>query len=146
MSRYALAVLVCLAGPADAEPVHQLVIPGVSYHFSQRAEGWNAVHPGIGYRYAFDVDSALGATYTTKNSLNRPSLYVMADYTPFHYGPLALGGFVGVATGYVPPVRFIAGLLLQMRGAPVTHELRYGPKVHDPKGSAVLTYVAVVNF
>lgn len=138
MIKFMLCALCAFASTAQAEV--ELVVPTVSHHFSSQRT-YNEVHPGIGLKYNLNKDSAVVLVYTQKNSIGRPSTYLMFDYAPLQLGPLALGGFVGGATGYIQSPRVIAGLLLRFTHERVTFDVRYGPKAPtDLHGAAVVTF------
>ena len=70
---------------------------GVSSHASSNVR--NEVNSGLGIEYRFDSEWALGLG-RYKNSFNRESNYLLANWTPLDYRGLRFGLTGGLVTGY----------------------------------------------
>ena len=95
--------------PCDRTPDHwgcsALQLHGLSRHASGQ---WNERNWGAGVRYQPTRDWGVQAGFY-KNSMSRQSKYILAQWTPLHYGGLSAGVFGGLVTGYKTPVA--AGLI-----------------------------------
>lgn len=100
-----------------------LQLHGASYHFD-RSRKWNERNVGIGLRYQINPDWAVQAG-TYDNSFNRRTNYLAATWTPLHAGPVALGVFGGLVSGYKMPVA--AGLAAHIQGDRLSFTLRGVP-------------------
>lgn len=76
-----------------------------SFHPSQRAgAAWNESNDGFGLRYAFnDTYAAQLGHYRNEHTLpgfNLFTNYLYGDYTPLQHGPVRLGVFAGLVSGF----------------------------------------------
>ena len=134
-----LLAAVTAAGIALAQPAdQQLVLHGLSYHLHDRPNGkaWNQLNAGVGLRQDWRAGlSTQAGVY--RNSLGRSSLYGLVDYTPLALGPLRMGGFAGLVTGYSPELRGMGGALARLQGERASLTLRAMPKVPGNKSASV---------
>lgn len=141
-----IVLLACAAisSAAAAQESTHFIVHGVSHHFHARPGGgqWQEVNQGIGIRYAFDQDFALQGDIA-RNSLDRMGVYAIADYTPLHLGPLRLGVFGGVATGYIYSVTPVGGIVLRLEAGPLTPTLRLVPKMAANKSAVLILEVGI---
>jgi hypothetical protein len=113
-----------------------LQLHGISLHTESRdkydrtGRDWNERNYGGGLRYTFNPDWSVQAG-VYRNSIDRTTVYGLATYTPLHIGPVRVGVFGGLATGYNAPV--IGGVALEL--GPVT--IRVVPKI---KGATPLVF------
>lgn len=99
---------------AQVAPPHQqtktagswsLQVHVASVQPTQRAGApWNTSNDGFALRYAFNDTYALQAGHyrneQTVQGYNFFANYVYGDYTPLHFGPVHVGAFAGVVSGY----------------------------------------------
>lgn len=119
MKRTIIALtLALLATTSFASDGWSLQLHGLSWHAKPRAEfdntgrGWQERNAGLGVRRTFSPDwSVQGGFY--RNSIDRTSVYALANWTPVQAGPLRMGGFAGVASGYNSSA-VIAGALIEL--------------------------------
>lgn len=139
-------VVAGLAPSAKAEPL-SLVLHGFSAHFNHPDNNrqWNETHPGVGLRYEHSSELATQLSFVSKNSFDRPSFYVLGEYTPLRAGWLRLGAFAGLATGYAHAVQPVGGALLRLDFADFGLALRYVPRVGSGCCSKYSTAVASVE-
>lgn len=126
------------AGTVLAQPTGQhLVLHGLSYHLHQRPSGkaWNELNAGVGLRQDWGNGLSTQAGLY-RNSIDRSSLYGLVDYTPLALGPLRLGGFAGLATGYSSELRVVGGGVVRLQGERVSLTLRAIPKVSGNKSAS----------
>lgn len=111
MKKLITAALIATAGLAQAGEV-SLVLHGLSYHTNARQSGlpWNNTNYGLALRYAPNSDWSYQAG-GYRDSVFKPTLYALGDYTPLHIGQIALGGFVGAKQSTSTPLRPIGGLV-----------------------------------
>ena len=107
LSKY-LIVGALLASVLPTQAETSLIIHGVSKHSGSKI--YNESNEGVGVRHQVDTDLSVQAG-TYNNSFNRRSTYVLANYTPLHYGGFSAGVFSGLSTGYRSDV--IGGLVVQ---------------------------------
>ncbi|MCB1894621.1 MAG: hypothetical protein H6945_16810 [Zoogloeaceae bacterium] len=112
----ALAALSLLPLPPAAAS-DWLVISGLSHHFQQRRD-WREVNPGLGFERDHR-DGRYGPwTFSAgylRNSYDRPSLYVGGRWTPLALGPLRVGAFGLLASGYPSPVLLLPAITAEGR-------------------------------
>jgi hypothetical protein len=144
----AVAAFVCAAAASAttaAAAEYAVVVHGASHHFTERAVGkWNESNLGLGMRAEFDKDLSAQAGFY-HNSEYRTSAYALADYTPLHIGPVSMGGFAGVATGYAKPIVPVAGAVARMQLGRTALALRLAPK-SGIGGSAVASIELAFKF
>jgi len=73
---------------------------GVSWH---KTGTFNERNYGIGIRNQINQDLAFQVGYY-KNSVNKDTFYSVINYTPLTVGPVAVGVFGGLASGYKTPL------------------------------------------
>ena len=145
MKKYLLAAAIALASTLSAAADYAVVVHGASHHFAQRAEGeWNESNVGLALRAEFDKDLSAQVGFY-RNSEYRTSVYALADYTPLHLGPVSLGGFAGVATGYAKPIVPVAGAVARLQLGRTALTLRLAPK-SGIGGSAVASIELAFKF
>lgn len=96
----ALALAWGIAGNAAAQtapaPSTHLVVHGLSHHTEPRKSGkeWNEVNTGLALRVRYSADwSAQAGIY--KDSVFKPTGYLLTDWTMLHVQSVSLGGFAG---------------------------------------------------
>ena len=145
MKKYLLAAAIALASTLSAAADYAVVVHGASHHFTQRAQGeWNQSNLGLALRAEFDKDLSAQVGFY-RNSEYRTSVYALADYTPLHLGPVSLGGFAGVATGYAKPIVPVAGAVARLQLGRTALALRLAPK-SGIGGSAVASIELAFKF
>lgn len=129
--------LALLATTACASDVWSLQLHGLSWHAKPRAEfdstgrEWNERNVGLGIRHTFsDTWSVQAGAF--RNSVDRTTVYAVANYTPVQFGGVRAGVFGGVVTGYPAGIPLGAGALVEL--GPVT--VRIIPPI---KGATPLT-------
>lgn len=115
MKTFALA-LALLATTACASDGWSLQLHGLSWHAKPRAEfdstgrEWNERNVGLGIRHTFsDTWSVQAGAF--RNSVDRTTVYAVANYTPVQFGALRVGGFAGLGTGYKSTPLLAGGLI-----------------------------------
>ena len=129
--------LALLATTACASDVWSLQLHGLSWHAAPRAEfdntgrEWNERNVGLGIRHTFsDTWSVQAGAF--RNSVDRTTVYAVANYTPVQFGALRVGGFAGLGSGY-KSTPLLAGGLVEL--GPVS--VRIIPPI---KGTTPLTF------
>lgn len=121
----AACALFAWAGTAQATD-YSLVVHGFSHHTEQRKSGkpWNSTNYGISIRAqtSADVSFQVGAY---KDSVFKPTVYALIDYTPLHYGNFSAGGFIGAK--YSTALKPILGGLVRYERAGWAVTGRVGP-------------------
>ena len=122
------ALLVISNAKAEEGDVH-IVLHGLSQHSQARenCRNWNQVNTGLGLRYELDesLSMQLGGY---RNSMNRNSVYALADWTPLQVGPLQIGGFTGGATRYKSNQGVLLGGVVRWQQDHVSLALRLVPR------------------
>lgn len=119
---------------AQAPEVH-LIAHALSWHnHSHSSNGWayNERNPGLGLRaelgsIAPNLSVQAGGY---RNSYDRHSTYALADWTPWAWGPIKSGAFVGAVTGYpMTDGRLMpaAGVIVRATWGRLTAALRASP-------------------
>ena len=125
-----VALLVIPSAKAEEGDVH-IVLHGFCLHAQARENGkdWNQVNTGLALRYELDgsLSVQLGGY---RNSLNRNSVYALADWTPLQVGPVQIGGFAGVTTRYTQDYRPMLGGVVRWQREHVSLALRLVPKTN----------------
>ena len=141
----AIAAFSAIAATSATAADYSVVVHGASHHFTERAQGnWNQSNLGLGLRSEFDKDLAAQVGFY-HNSENKGSLYALADYTPLHLGPVSVGAFAGVATGYAKPAVPVAGAVARLHFGRTVLALRLAPKA-AVGGSAVVSVEFALKF
>ena len=124
------ALLVIPSAKAEEGDVH-IVLHGFCLHAQARENGkdWNQVNTGLALRYELD-DSLSVQLGGYRNSINRNSVYALADWTPLQVGPLQIGGFAGVTTRYKSDYRSLLGGVVRLQRENVSLALRLVPKTN----------------
>lgn len=112
--RLILPLLLALSLAPAARAADWLVLSGASHHFQQDRRDWRQDNPGIG----FERDSVAhpGLAWTGgyfRNSYDRHTVYAGARWMPYRFGPLQLGGYALLASGYPSPVLLLPGFALE---------------------------------
>jgi len=102
--KYVIAIILAFCGVAHAGQ-WGIQVHLHSMHFADRAfEDWNETTGGIGLRYAFnDTYAVQVGRYRNEYTLhghNFDSTYALGDWLPKVYGPLRVGVYTGLVTGY----------------------------------------------
>ncbi len=112
-----LLTLVATAACLPAAASDWLVLSGLSHHFQDRRD-WREVNPGVG----FERDVAEGPygpwTFSAgylRNSYDRHSVYLGGRWTPLALGPLRVGAFGLLASGYPSPVLVLPTVVIENR-------------------------------
>lgn len=136
MKKYITAIALVLLATSTFAGELSLQLHGLSWHAAPRAEfdntgrEWNERNGGLGIRHTFsDTWSVQAGAY--RNSVDRTTVYAVANYTPVQFGALRVGGFAGVGSGYRTPL--LAGGLVEL--GPVS--VRIIPPI---KGTTPLTF------
>lgn len=120
-----LAAALAVAAPV-ASAQWSLQITGVSQHAS--SQSFREGNPGLGLRYDLsDAWSLQSGWY--RNSYNRRSNYVVAQWQPLTVGPVKAGVFAGYVSGYDLRVPAAAGLMLTTRTSPLSLTMRLVPGI-----------------
>lgn len=92
----AIAVLASMSAQAEGLIPDALVVHGASLHSKPRPSGkaWNEVNYGLAAVWNVGEDTSLQAG-AYKDSVFKPTAYVLVNYMPIHLGDMQLGGFVG---------------------------------------------------
>lgn len=120
-----LGVLLCaLALPArgadfmdpliDAPGRHWLVVSGLSHHFQPERRDWRETNPGVGIEKEFSGSPWVATAGYFRNSYDRHTFYAGARWMPLDFGPLRVGAFAVLATGYPSPVLVLPAASLQV--------------------------------
>jgi hypothetical protein len=96
---FTFVLALILATPVTAQPSIQVTL--TSFHFDRKTD-FNELNFGIGLGY--DLGPATVSIGVYNNSHNRATWYLAAERTWPEGNWVAVGGFVGVATGYKHPV------------------------------------------
>lgn len=139
MKKFTAAIaLALLATTAAASEGWTLQLHGLSWHAAPRAgfdnsnRDWNERNEGLGVRNTFsDTWSVQFGAY--RNSIDRTTIYAVANYTPVQVGGVRIGGFAGIGSGYRQQPVFLGGGLVEL--GPVS--VRIIPPV---KGVTPLTF------
>ena len=68
-----------------------------SYH---NEPGFNTMTPGLGVLCETSYEDVRAGAGFYRNSIDHTSVYVGAAWQPLHLGPVRLGAFAGLITGY----------------------------------------------
>lgn len=138
-----LAALLLCATSAFAGEWH-LQLHGVSTHDKPRANGmpWNEKNHGAGVRYQFNYTWGVQAG-GYRNSYDRNSEYLMAQYTPLALGPVRAGVFAGYLTGYGFSVPAGAGVMATWQRDRLSITARYVPKVKKGHASMLAAEIGL---
>lgn len=116
MNRLILTALLAFTAAAAPAGELSLQLHGLSWHAKPRAEfdstgrEWNERNVGSGIRHTFsDTWSVQAGAF--RNSLDRTTVYAVANYTPVQFGALRVGGFAGLGTGYKSTPLLAGGLI-----------------------------------
>lgn len=136
----ALALSIVILAPTAARAEAALILHGVSHHLDKRqhpdGRDWNERNTGAGLRWEFTPQAAAQVGFYA-NSMDRQSAYVLGDFTPWQIGPVRVGGFAGVVTGYTMPIMPMAGAVALIGAGRWHLALRAAPK-GTRNGSAVV--------
>jgi hypothetical protein len=115
-----IAAILLATGVSASAGELSLQLHGFSKHAAPRpgSASWNEKNYGLGLRYQIDEDWGVqGGFY--KNSINNDTVYLLGQWTPVHMGPVAVGAFGGLATGYLGDVPLIGGFMANIGGLTV---------------------------
>lgn len=123
VSRSALALLAVTTFPAQAAAIldeltdapgrHWLVVSGVSHHFQPERRDWRESNPGVGIEKEFTGTPWVATAGYFRNSYDRNTFYAGARWMPLTLGPVRLGAFGLVASGYPSPVLLLPAASIQ---------------------------------
>ena len=143
MTRAILMAILLMGSGAQAVEYHA-VAHGISYHFGKE---FNEINPGAGIRFEYSEDWSLQVG-AYRNSIDRNSVYVIADWTPLHVGVFSAGLFGGAASGYewksVAGVTGVVGGVARAQVDRWSVALRAAPK--HPKSAAVVALEIAYRF
>lgn len=129
MNKLILATLLAFTAVAAPAGELSLQLHGLSWHAESRdkygyvGQEWNERNFGLGLRYEYsDTWGVQAGAY--RNSVDKTTVYVAANYTPLHIGPVRGGVFAGLGSGY-PKTAVLAGGVVMI--GPVT--LRVIPRI-----------------
>lgn len=123
LKAFATALLATLAASANAMPEldefstspHQdwLTISGASHHFQPDRREWREVNPGLGMERAFTGTPWVATIGYFRNSYDRNTFYLGGRWMPLEIGPIRLGAFGLLATGYPSPILILPAASIQ---------------------------------
>lgn len=125
-----IALALMATGVNAAAADLSLQLHGPSWHAAPRAEfdstgrQWDELNVGLGIRSTYSETWSVQAGFY-RNSVDRTTVYAVVNYTPLQIGPVRMGVFGGLATGYPAGVPLGAGGMVQW--GPVT--LRIVPPI-----------------
>lgn len=90
-----------------------LVLSGASHHFQPDRRDWREINPGAGIEKEFTGTSWVATAGYFRNSYDRHTVYAGARWMPLELGPLRLGVFGLLATGYPSPVLLLPAASVQ---------------------------------
>lgn len=129
------AAIIALSSFAATAGEWHATVHTVSHHFSERTNGkqWNERNLGAGLRY--QIDATMGVQVGAyRNSIGKTTTYAIAEWAPLNAGPVGLGVFAGVRTGYTSAVQPAAGAFARWENLTV----RLAPK-SGRTGSAMVS-------
>jgi len=106
-----------------------------SYHFDRNdyeEENW-----GIGIERPF-YEKVRGVAGVYRNSFSKTSIYVGGVYSPFTFGPAAVGVMGGLFTGYGDGFQLVIAPVLSVEGETMGANLLYVPPYGDHRGLVAL--------
>jgi hypothetical protein len=118
-------VAVCFSNEAKAGEFG-LVAHGFSHHTQPRKTGlpWNSTNEGVALRYIKNSDwSAQAGVY--RDSVFKPTVYALVDYTPLYLAGINFGGFVGAK--YSVKAKPIAGVIVRWEPSAYSVATRIAP-------------------
>lgn len=98
----------------DAPGRHWLVLSGVSHHFQPERRDWRETNPGAGIEKEFSGTPWVATAGYFRNSYDRDTFYAGARWMPFALGPVRLGVFGLLASGYPSPVLVLPAASIQV--------------------------------
>jgi hypothetical protein len=119
----AAIVAVCFSSEASELG---LVAHGFSHHTQLRKTGlpWNEFNQGLALRYIKNSDwSAQAGVY--RDSVFKPTVYALVDYTPLHLAGVNFGGFAGAK--YSVKAKPIAGAVARWESSAYSVAARVAP-------------------
>lgn len=124
LSRLALVALAATTFPAQAAALvdalteapgrHWLVLSGMSHHFQPERRDWREDNPGAGIEKEFTGTPWVATAGYFRNSYDRNTFYAGARWMPLSLGPVRLGAFGLVASGYPSPVLVLPAASIQV--------------------------------
>ena len=98
----------------DAPGRHWLVLSGISHHFQPDRRDWRESNPGAGIEKEFTGTPWVATAGYFRNSYDRNTFYAGARWMPLALGPVRLGAFGLVASGYPSPVLVLPAASIQV--------------------------------
>ena len=98
----------------DAPGRHWLGLSGVSHHFQPDRRDWRESNPGAGIEKEFTGTPWVATAGYFRNSYDRNTFYAGARWMPLALGPLRLGAFGLIASGYPSPVLLLPAASIQV--------------------------------
>jgi hypothetical protein len=117
-------VPVLLIGLPSAHAQTSVQLHGLSKHSGTRT--YNEVNSGVSIRSQLSAEASVQAG-VYKNSYNKTTVFVAAQWEPLALGPVRAGAFAGVGTGYPLPV--LGGFMATLQAKDISVTLRGIPKV-----------------
>ncbi len=124
LPRLALVALAATTFPAQAAALvdalteapgrHWLVLSGMSHHFQPERRDWREDNPGAGIEKEFTGTPWVATAGYFRNSYDRNTFYAGARWMPLSLGPVRLGAFGLVASGYPSPVLVLPAASIQV--------------------------------
>lgn len=127
--KHLMATAIALAITSATAGEWHLQLHGISKHDKPRISGkpWNEKNTGAGLRYQLDDTWGVQAG-GYRNSYDRHSNYLMAQFTPLHLGQVHVGAFAGYVDGYGYDMPIGGGLMATWQGDRLSMTTRYVPK------------------
>ncbi len=97
----------------DAPGRHWLVLSGISHHFQPDRRDWRENNPGAGIEKEFTGTPWVATAGYFRNSYDRNTFYAGARWMPLSIGPVRLGAFGLIASGYPSPVLVLPAASIQ---------------------------------
>lgn len=136
-------LLTLVTGTACAESSVHLQFHGASHHFRERGGNipWNEKNLGLGIRYQYSSMWGVQAGFFD-NSVNRTTVYVVAQFSPIVVNGTSAGIYAGFATGYDEKWKnLLGGFFITQQWDQVSLTVRY-----VPINRGVLAFEAGVKF
>lgn len=90
-----------------------LTISGVSHHFQSDRRDWREVNPGFGMEREFTGTPWVTSAGYFRNSYDRNTFYLGGRWMPLGIGPVRLGAYGLLATGYPSPILILPAASIQ---------------------------------
>ena len=90
-----------------------LIASGASHHFQPDRRRWREFNPGVGFEREFTATPWVASAGYFRNSYDRDTWYLGGRWMPLAAGPLRLGVFGLLASGYPSPILILPAISLQ---------------------------------